>query len=242
MTPPRSHRLTRQGLVMSKRQWISAATLLCLGALSAHAAAATPLAAKPAPAPDGLQGAEVEAMFSPQADPAQRQAAMKRAVQLAMAGDGRAAFDLGVLYRHGMDHPAQAVERDLDTARHWLETCVGLEACPNLVLASLAELELQAGREKPAVQWALAWVALERELQKRGPKASSRDTSAYEAYLLSRCFERMPKAQRDQLTATWHVNSWRSAARNSIECLISTPGHSMASNPAPCRKSTRAAT
>lgn len=75
-------------------------------------------ATTPAASIERLGAAEVETLFLADADPQQRDAIRKKAVRLAMAGDGYAAFDLGVLFRHGMDHPAGAVERDLDTARY----------------------------------------------------------------------------------------------------------------------------
>lgn len=158
---------------------------------------------------DELKGAEIEALFSPDADKAARAAAIKHAVKLAQAGDGRAAFDLGVLYRHGMDHPARTVERDIETARYWLEKCVESENCPALALASLAELELQAGNGKAAMQWAQAWVAIEKELDKAKKKSGKKAGSdAYAAYLLSRCYERLSKEDRDRDATRWF---WRIA-------------------------------
>lgn len=143
-------------------------------------------------------------MFSPDTPPDQRAAAIRHAVKLAMAGDGRAAFDLGVLYRHGMSHPARAVERDVETARYWLEKCVESRHCPVFSLASLAELELAAGQDKAAMQWAQAWASVQRELGRRDPKAGLRARDgAYEAYLLTRCFDHMANKDRDRVATGW---------------------------------------
>ena len=102
-----------------------------------------------------------------------------------------------------MDHPARRVERDVETARFWLEKCVASERCPLVALASLAELELAAGNAKPAMQWAQAWVVLDREQEKRTrgprPQDNTRDMSfrntAYQAYLLDRCYKAMASAK-----------------------------------------------
>ncbi len=150
-----------------------------------------------------LKGAEVEALFSPDADPSVRAEALKRAVKLAMAGDGRAAFDLGVLYRHGPAHPSRAVELNVDTARYWLEKCVESEHCPYIALASLAELELKAGNDKAAMEWAQAWVAVEKALEKKRNSGGRKGSDAYSAYLLSRCYERLDKRTRSDLATQW---------------------------------------
>ena len=145
--------------------------------------------------------AELEALLSVDADPATRQASMLKLVGLAQSGQGYPAFILGALYRHGMDHPARLVERDEETARHWLEKCVESRGCPLLALASLAELELAAGNAKPAMQWAQAWIVLDREheRQSRSRPLRTRDEeyqyTSYQAYLIGRCYRIMPKAR-----------------------------------------------
>lgn len=141
-----------------------------------------------------------------------RDLAMQQLVANAQSGDGYSAFYLGALYRHGMDHPARWVERDVETARYWLERCVESSRCPLIALASLAELELAAGNDKPAMQWAQAWVVLDRELENRtrGPRphqntadAPYRNT-AYQAYLIGRCYKAMPKVKDpDGLGRSW---------------------------------------
>jgi hypothetical protein len=149
---------------------------------------------------DELDGSEIEALFSPDTNSGLRATAIQHAVKLAMAGDGRAAFDLGVLYRHGMDHPARAVEQNVETARYWLEKCVQSKNCPLFALVALAELELQAGNDKAAMQWAQAWRAIEQEIDKARKKP---EPDAYAAYLLSRCFARMDGKDRDRLSSEW---------------------------------------
>ncbi|MGH8078806.1 MAG: hypothetical protein ACREPE_16010, partial [Lysobacter sp.] len=185
--------------------WKLAASLWLGGAIFVSAHAAEP-ADKAEPATSArsaglLHGHEVEALFSPTADRAAHAAARKRAIQLALAGDGYAAFDLGVLYRHGMDHPARAVERDLETARSWLERCVESTACPRMALGSLAELEIQAGNYRAAMQWAQALATLEQQLDKTDKVTARTDHSSYAAYLLGRCFEYLPKQGREAAVA-----------------------------------------
>lgn len=182
-------------------RWMKRAALaLVLAMPVAGLAADTPASA----AKDELAGEEVEALFSPAADTAAHASALKHAVRLAMAGDGRAAFYLGVVYRHGEEHPSQAVERNVETGRYWLEKCVGSERCPAMALASLAELELKAGNDKAAMQWAQAWATMEQQIEKKREtpsQAPGRD--AYAAHLLSRCFERLPRSTRDDLASQW---------------------------------------
>ncbi len=158
-------------------------------------------AVTPPPSPERLQGSESEALFAPGADPSKHNAAKKRAIKLALAGDGYAAFELGVLFRHGMDHPARAVERDLDTARSWLERCVKATACPRMALVSLAELELQAGNYRTAMQWAQAWATLDQQLKKTDSQPPRSGDASYSAYLLTRCFEYLPKQGREDAVA-----------------------------------------
>lgn len=141
-----------------------------------------------------------------------REAAMQQLVAHAQAGDGYSAFYLGALYRQGMDHPAQLVEKDVETARFWLEKCVESARCPLFALASLAELELAAGKAKPAMQWAQAWVVLDRELDNRTrgtrPHQNTTDAqyknTAYHAYLIERGYKAMAKAKdADALAREW---------------------------------------
>jgi len=154
-----------------------------------------------AAAVEPMAPAEVEALLSVDADPATRHASMLKLVGLAQSGQGYPAFILGALYRHGMDHPARLVERDEETARHWLEKCVESRNCPLLALASLAELELAAGNARPAMQWAQAWIVLDREhdRQSRSRPLRTRDEqyqyTSYQAYLIGRCYRIMPKAR-----------------------------------------------
>jgi hypothetical protein len=166
-----------------------------------------------APGYGGLEAQELETLLSRDSDPDARQALLKRLVALAREGNGKAAFYLGAFYRSGKDHPARLVDREVDTARYWLEKCVDSQGCPLLALASLAELELAAGDSKAAMQWAQAWVALEREMDSRlrandpyrqGKYAAYKHTS-YHAYLLERCYEAMPgkKLERDAQGLLW---------------------------------------
>ena len=168
--------------------------------------------ADPPPSPDSIEPEVVEALFDRDAPPAARDRAMQRIVGGAQSGDGYAAFYLGALYRHGMDHPARRVERDVETARFWLEKCVASARCPMVALASLAELELAAGNAKPAMQWAQAWVVLDRELEKRtrGPRPQDNTgdmpyrNTAYHAYLLDRCYKAMvPARDAETLGRRW---------------------------------------
>lgn len=182
--------------------WLLAITIIA----PAGADEATPTAPAAAPASHAHstpEAAATEALFRADAAPLQREAARKRAITLALAGDGHAAFQLGVLFRHGMDHPARAVERDLDTARHWLEKCVDAPQCPAMALASLAELELEAERHREAMQWAQAWAAVERELHRLGrrPGQSAFRPASYTAHLLKRCFDSLPARGRDEAVA-----------------------------------------
>jgi hypothetical protein len=145
----------------------------------------------------------LEILLDRDAPKATREAAMQQLVAHAQAGDGYAAFYLGALYRQGMDHPAQWVEQDVETARFWLDKCVASQRCPLVALASLAELELAAGNAKPAMQWAQAWVVLDRELDKRtrGSKPHQNTTdaayrnTAYHGYLIERAYKAMGKTK-----------------------------------------------
>ena len=169
-------------------------------------------AATPPTAPDGPEPEAMEALLDREAPPAARDRAMQQLVASAQAGDGHAAFYLGALYRHGMDHPARRVERDVETARFWLEKCVASPRCPLVALASLAELELAVGNAKPAMQWAQAWVVLDREQEKRTrgdrPQDNTHDmpyrNTAYHAFLIDRCYKAMaPARDVDALGRSW---------------------------------------
>ena len=181
-------------------QRAAASTAAFLLAWLAAPAVCASVEAGPAAA-DALSGSELVALFSPETDPAARSAVRSRAIRLAMGGDARASFDLGVLFRHGMAHPARAVDQDLDTARHWLTRCVELPRCPPMALASLAELELDAGRHLQAMQWAQAWVAVTREARKRAAAPERPEQTAYAAHLLRRCYEYLPKVGREGAVA-----------------------------------------
>lgn len=183
------NRRTRHGVVLLGLLWLFAMPL--------HAE--TPAPAQP------LDGRTMETLLSADAAPDLRRDALQRLVARAQTGDGWAAYVLGALYRSGKDHPARLVERDPDTARHWLTRCVDGPRCPLLALASLAELELAEGNAKPAMQWAQAWVVLDRELAAR--TATEGKTSAtslrtlmrtsYHAYLIERCYRLMGERGSD---------------------------------------------
>lgn len=158
-----------------------------------------------------VEAAELERLLSPETDEQARQLLVAHLVAQARQ-DGRAAFYLGALYRSGMEHPAELFERDLETARHWLRKCVEAHHCPLLALASLAELELAAGDPKAAMQWAQAWVILERELDRqqrkgdkhRQTKGAPYQYTSYQAYLLERCYKAMGNARnKAELGRTW---------------------------------------
>ena len=145
----------------------------------------------------------LETLLDREAPKDKRDAAMQQLIAHAQAGDGHSAFYLGALYRNGMEHPAKLVERDVETARFWLQRCVESARCPLIALASLAELELAAGNAKSAMQWAQAWVILDRELENRtrGSKPHQNTTdapyknTAYQAYLLDRSYKTMSKVK-----------------------------------------------
>lgn len=90
--------------------------------VSAQQAAPAP-SAQASPAAVALQAGDLERLLSPASGEPVRTALMARLVAQAQ-GDGRAAFYLGALFRSGVDHPAQLVERDLETARHSLQKCI----------------------------------------------------------------------------------------------------------------------
>lgn len=185
--------------------WI---VLLFVGACAMSLPASAGNSAPVAPGYGGLEAQELETLLSRDSNLDTRQALLKRLVAQAQEGNGKAAFYLGTFYRSGKDHPARLVDREVDTARYWLEKCVDSQGCPLLALASLAELELAAGDSKAAMQWAQAWVALEREMDSRlrandpyrqGKYAAYKHTS-YHAYLLERCYEAMPGKKQDRDT------------------------------------------
>ncbi|MET0580430.1 MAG: hypothetical protein ABWZ08_00480 [Pseudoxanthomonas sp.] len=177
----------------------------------------------------GLEAQELETLLSRESDAGVRQALLTRLVANAQAGNGKSAFYLGALYRSGKDHPARLVDREADTARYWLEKCVDSQGCPLLALASLAELELATGDSKAAMQWAQAWVALEREMDSRkraddpyrqGKYAPYQHTS-YHAYLLERCYQAMPgkKQDRDALGLLW-FNELRARRGKRLDAML----------------------
>lgn len=181
---------------MTHRGWRAA---LCGWALAAALAAPLPGLCQAPQAAQGLDAPTLETLLSADAAPAPRRQALQALVASAQGGNGWSAYVLGALYRSGRDHPARLVDRDPDTARHWLTRCIDGTDCPLLALASLAELELAAGNTKPAMQWAQAWVVLDREFSRRaagesgqaagGLKALTR--TSYHAYLLERCYAAM---------------------------------------------------
>lgn len=187
---------------------IRSRVVVLIAGLCMAGAQATP----PSAIPDGPEPEAMAALLDRDAAPEARDRAMQQLVASAHAGDGHAAFYLGALYRSGMDHPARRVERDVETARFWLEKCVAAQRCPLVALASLAELELAAGNAKPAMQWAQAWVVLDREREKRTrgdrPQDNTHDMpyrhTAYHAFLIDRCYKAMaPARDADSLGRRW---------------------------------------
>lgn len=195
--------------------------LLLVSALLLPVPASAQTAAEPA-----MQPKELEALLSRDADPDARRMSMRKLVALAQSGRGYPAFLLGVLYRHGMDHPARLVERDEETARHWLDKCVDSKGCPLIALASLAELELAAGNAKPAMQWAQAWVVLERELKRQMRKRPLRtrdeeyEYTSYEAYLIGRCYKAMPNIRDPSALGMQWFAELRSARGKSLDRML----------------------
>ena len=181
--------------------------------------------AQPA-APETMQAAEFEALLMRDADPAARRASMQKLVSLAQSGQGYPTFVLGALYRHGMEHPARLVERDDETARHWLDKCVDSTGCPLMALASLAELELAAGNAKPAMQWAQAWVVLEREFNRQSRTSPVRthdeeyQFTSYQAYLIGRCYKAMPNTRDPGALGMQWFNELRSARGKSLDRML----------------------
>lgn len=180
-------------------KWVG---LFAAFAFAAAAHAADGVAAKAKPAAEKLRSGQVEALFSPGLSAEARAAATRAVVAAAQGGDGYAAFYLGVLHRHGKAHPAGVEERNADSARYWLERCVGSPQCPRTALDSLAELELVEGNHKAAMQWAQASALLGRELVRLQGKPD-RDIAGYTGYLLKRNYEYLPKANRDALVRAW---------------------------------------
>ena len=178
---------------------MGAALLLSLAiTCAAHAGAPAPAP----PASEKLTGEQVETLFTPGIPAATRAAAIAAAVAAAQRGDGHAAFYLGVLHRHGKAHPASVEDRNVDTARHWLQRCVAAPRCPRTALDSLSELELAEGNHKAAMQWAQASATLGRELARLQGKPDH-DIGGYTGYLLRRNFEYLPKSGRDALVQGW---------------------------------------
>lgn len=182
--------------------------------------------AKPLAGPDAKQR---ESLLSPEVDDALRRQALQALVAQAHAGSGWSAYVLGALYRSGKDHPAKLVERDPDTARHWLLKCVDSQDCPLLALASLAELELAEGQANPAMQWAQAWVVLDRELSARSAEqpSDSRNSlralmrTSYHAYLIERCYRLMggKASERDARGMGW-FNELRAQKGKALDRML----------------------
>ncbi len=183
------------------------------------------LSAQPVTA-ESMPPAELEALLSPDTEPAMRKASLLKLVSMAQGGQGYAAFVLGVMYRHGMDHPARLVERDQETARYWLEKCIDSKGCPLLALASLAELELALGNAKPAMQWAQAWVVLDREFNRRSrdqpPRTRDADYqfTSYQAYLIGRCYKAMPKTRDASALGKQWFNELRTSRGPALDRML----------------------
>lgn len=206
---------------------LEAACLACaFWLMTGVAQAAGPLEALPP-----LDGPALETLLDPDAAPASRQHMLQAVVARAQAGDAWAAYLLGALYRSGKDHPAKLVERDPDTARHWLLRCVESQGCPLLALASLAELELAERQAKPAMQWAQAWVVLDRAFEARLPDDSGRPRSSlrtlmrtsYHAYLIERCYALMggSEADRNRQGLAW-FNELRAKSGKALDRMLFT--------------------
>lgn len=193
--------------------WLAVALACMVAPLACAQVTTNPPMQRDAAMQRSIEPGEMEVLLSREVDPALRRAALAKLVALAQSGDGLSAFTLGALYRTGMDHPAKLVEREPDSARYWLEKCIDLADCPLLALASLAELELSTGRAKQAMQWAQAWVALEREREARSSAREGGDAGArgfyrvtsYHAYLIDRCYDAMSGAEsdKDALRRAW---------------------------------------
>lgn len=186
----------------SRSVWMALLTLVCMMPVAAGRAAESATAAAE------MDPRVLETLLAPEADPALRQQALAEVVGRAQAADGWAAYLLGALYRSGKEHPAKLVERDPDTSRYWLLRCVDSEGCPLLALASLAELELAEGQAKPAMQWAQAWIVLDRELTARLPQEDRQSPTSlralmrtsYHAYLIERCYALMHGNEQERNT------------------------------------------
>lgn len=176
-------------------RFLLASVALCAASVQAQSLAP---AASHAQTPLQVDGAVRLALLDPDTPTADRATALQSVVTLANAGSADAAFQLGVLYRSGPEHPSRATPRDADTARHWLERCIALPACPTLVLASLAELELTEHRAERAMQWAQASALVERELARRRQGSAYAPAKppkyAYNAALIQRVFLALPRA------------------------------------------------
>ena len=142
---------------------------------------------------------------------AERAQAMQAVVEAAIAGSGSASYLVGALFRSGPGHPANAAARDPDTARHWLESCVGKAGCPRSVFAALAELELAERHLMRAMVWAQLATLAEREvltrMRERGGRVPDPPRQAYKAALLRRIYDALPPDQRDAAIDT-ELNAW----------------------------------
>lgn len=143
----------------------------------------------------GVSWQDEMVLLAPDSDPAARAERLARTVAAAEAGHADAAFLLGVLYRSGAAHPAQAVPRDLAQARRWLERCIDADGCTPVALYSLAELELSAGNAPRAMQWGQMASTFDREVA-RVVADGVRRTDGYLPGLLARLFAALPQAQR----------------------------------------------
>lgn len=203
--------------------------LAAAGASVANGQVPPPAAGELPGAAASLENAELDRLLSVATGGEERRALMAKLVARAQ-GDGHAAFYLGALYRSGMDHPARLVDRDLETARHWLHKCVEAQRCPLLALASLAELELAAGEPKAAMQWAQAWVILEREQDRqqrqgdryRQTKGAPYQHTSYQAYLLKRCYKAMPGTQDQVALGRSWFDELRTARGTQLDRMLFT--------------------
>jgi hypothetical protein len=157
---------------------------------SAHAGdeAATSTAA-----PDHLYRAEL--LLDPAVGIEVQLAQMAQVEREAKAGDARAQYLLGTLYRLGKRHPAALLERDDDKASIYLSNAA--TSGQVLAIAGMAELELRRQRGMEAMVWAQAFALYQKD-EPRDPRVTRPDNQAYAAYLLQRCYDKIGRGDEAQ--------------------------------------------